>query len=370
MNEKHLHIIAFNVPWPPDYGGVMDVFYRLKALSGLGVKICLHCFVYGRQASSELEELCDQVFYYRRSKSFFYHLSFKPFIVRTRSSKKLLGNLLADDAPILFEGLHSCFFLGHPALKKRLKIVRAHNIEHFYYRGLQEKTDSFFGKFYFSMEAWKLKHYERVLHHATLIAAISQSDEVYFRSTYGKTFLMLPGHPNEELVSLEGKGEYILYQGDLSTKENAAAVLYVLNLLAGRIDFPFIIAGKNPSRRISETAAMHHHVKLIANPGVHQMNQLIRNAHINLLPTFQPTGFKLKLLNALFSGRHCVVTPQMVEGTGLDDLCRIGRGRDELIEAVRDAIEKPFTCDMLEQRREKLKRFSNRVEAQKIVALL
>ena len=31
--EKHLHIVAFNVPLPANYGGVIDVFYRLKALS-------------------------------------------------------------------------------------------------------------------------------------------------------------------------------------------------------------------------------------------------------------------------------------------------------------------------------------------------
>jgi len=31
-----LHIISFNIPYPPDYGGVMDVFYKIKALHDLG----------------------------------------------------------------------------------------------------------------------------------------------------------------------------------------------------------------------------------------------------------------------------------------------------------------------------------------------
>jgi hypothetical protein len=32
MNVQRLHIISFNVPYPTDYGRVIDVFYRLKAL--------------------------------------------------------------------------------------------------------------------------------------------------------------------------------------------------------------------------------------------------------------------------------------------------------------------------------------------------
>ena len=29
-NEKKLHIICHDVPWPADYGGVVDLFYKLK----------------------------------------------------------------------------------------------------------------------------------------------------------------------------------------------------------------------------------------------------------------------------------------------------------------------------------------------------
>ena len=39
-----LHIVSFNVPWPANYGGVMDVFYRLRALSRAGLRIHLHCY--------------------------------------------------------------------------------------------------------------------------------------------------------------------------------------------------------------------------------------------------------------------------------------------------------------------------------------
>ena len=26
--DKHLHVISFDIPWPVNYGGVIDVFYK------------------------------------------------------------------------------------------------------------------------------------------------------------------------------------------------------------------------------------------------------------------------------------------------------------------------------------------------------
>ena len=74
-SDKHLHIVSFNVPYPPDYGGIMDVFYKLKALHAEGVKVKLHCFEYGRGPSSELNYYAEEVFYYPRknSKSFLFN---------------------------------------------------------------------------------------------------------------------------------------------------------------------------------------------------------------------------------------------------------------------------------------------------------
>ena len=52
----HLHIVTFNVPWPADYGGVIDVYYRVKALSEMGVRVHLHCYTYGREEAEELRK--------------------------------------------------------------------------------------------------------------------------------------------------------------------------------------------------------------------------------------------------------------------------------------------------------------------------
>ena len=134
--QTAIQLVAFNIPYPPDYGGVIDIFYKIKALSECGIKIDLHCFEYNRAQAKELEKYCAKVFYYARKKGIRYQISFKPYIVQTRDNKQLLSNLSSCEYPILFEGIHTCFYLDHPALKNHLRLVRTHNIEHEYYRNL------------------------------------------------------------------------------------------------------------------------------------------------------------------------------------------------------------------------------------------
>ena len=92
MPEKHLHIISFDIPYPPNYGGVIDVFYKIKALHSAGIKIHLHCIEYpGRDRTTELNKYCHSVNYYRRKTGLFSALSQKPYIVSSRKSKELIN---------------------------------------------------------------------------------------------------------------------------------------------------------------------------------------------------------------------------------------------------------------------------------------
>ena len=49
LENKKLHLISFDVPFPANYGGVIDVFYKINSLHKIGVKVILHCFQYGRE---------------------------------------------------------------------------------------------------------------------------------------------------------------------------------------------------------------------------------------------------------------------------------------------------------------------------------
>jgi len=58
--DKKLNIVSLNIPWPADYGGVIDIYYKIKALNECGIKIILHCFEYERPRAPELETVCEK----------------------------------------------------------------------------------------------------------------------------------------------------------------------------------------------------------------------------------------------------------------------------------------------------------------------
>lgn len=161
MNKK-LHIICFDVPFPTTYGGVMDVFCKIQALSKLGTEIYLHVFQYGRTEQEILKKYCAEVHYYKRKTSFVNGIGLLPYVVRSRSDQHLVNNLKRVDAPILFEGLHSTLLLRKKQFKNRKLLVRTHNIEHQYYKQLAFNESNVFKKLFFFIESLKLKYYEKV----------------------------------------------------------------------------------------------------------------------------------------------------------------------------------------------------------------
>lgn len=342
--HSRIHVVSLQVPFPADYGGVIDIYYKLKALKEAGYEVWLHTFCYGREPAEELNAVADRVFYYPRHHSLLYQLSIAPYIVSSRHSSKLLADLLADDAPILFEGIHCCGYLAHRRLRNRIKLVRMHNVEQDYYKELSQKASGW-KKLYYTIEAVKLKRYEKKLRHANAILAITESDRNYFETTYPHTpTLLLPAfHAESSVAPLSPKENYILYHGNLSVEENIEAAEYILRHIVPLVpNATWIFAGKNPSGRLVRHIARTEGTRLVANPSAQQMSLLIGKAAINLLITFQPTGLKLKLLTALFAGGHCLVNSPMLTGTGLDKACIVADTPGEMASAIEQAMQKPF----------------------------
>jgi hypothetical protein len=373
MDEKRLNIVSFNVPYPADYGGVIDVFYKLKALAENNVKIILHTFEYGRTPAAELEKYCEKVYYYQRKTGIRSQLSFLPYIMYSRRSKELLSNLQENDFPILFEGLHTCYYLNHPALANRLKVVRAHNIEHRYYAGLAANTRSFPKKLYFHLEAFRLKKQEKRLHRADYILPLSSLETAYFEEKYGKekTRYVPLFFRSEEKIALSATVKpYILYHGDLSTPENGNAAKFLIQQLASQDpDISWIFAGKNPEASLLKLVKQYNNVSIQANPEEKDLFRLIREAAVNILYTNQVSGVKLKLLNALHYGQHCLVNREMVAGSGLESLCRIiSENPEETLNLIRQCLSERLPEEEIRKREQLMDQlYNNDTNARKII---
>jgi len=358
--EKHLHIIDFTIPYPADYGGVIDLFWKLPALQKEGVQIHLHCFDYGRGQQPELNKYCASVNYYKRQKGIPAKL---PYIVATRKNETLFQNLLQDDYPILMEGIHSTYLLNDERFINRKKFVRLHNVEFEYYHHLYQSSTSIFKKIYFYNESRLLKKYEQaIVAKATAFWGVTHKDVDVYRNLFGcKIIDYLPLYlPADWTVSCkEGKGNFCLYQGDLSVAANDKAALWLLQKVFNNLDIPFVIAGKNPSKKLQSLISKQNKGRLIANPSNEEMKSLIEYAHINILPSFSSSGIKLKLLNALFNSKHCVVNNDTVSGSGLDKLCHIANDEKAMKKIILQLYPEPFSQSEIGMRKEVLRNMFN-----------
>lgn len=373
MPDRHLNIVSFAIPYPPNYGGVIDVYHKLAALKKTGVRLHLHCFEYDRKPAIELENLCESIHYYPRKTGLLSALSMKPYIVESRKSDELLKNLTGNNFPILFEGLHTCYYLPHPALSGRKLIYRESNIEHDYYRHLARAERSPLVKLYMLAEALKLSHYQRVLKHASAMLAVSQQDASYLHAKFpAQKVMYLPSfHGNHTVKSLAGNGSYALYHGNLTVAENIRAATYLVKEVFNDIDIPLKIAGLNPPKSLKKLADQYGNVALIASPEEERMNQLVSEAHVNVMVTFQPTGLKLKLLNTLYNGRFVLVNPNMLAGTGLAELCETASDALSLKASLMHLFSESFDTGKIHEREVLLRQhYSDEANAKKLAEIV
>ncbi len=356
MQERKLHIVCHDVPYPPDYGGVFDLYYKIMTLHEEGIKIHLHCFTSGREEQPILNTFCEQVYYYQRRtghKGFSHQL---PYIVCSRSNPELLERLLQDEYPILLEGVHCSYLMQDSRFIKRKILLRLHNVESVYYKQLANCSTSWLKKLYYLRESAVLRNYERQIASSWPLLTVSQADADMAAVSYqSKNITVIPVFlPFQNVESPQGTGCYCLYHGNLSVDENEKAVIWLLENVFDDLSIPFLVAGKNPGPKLRRIVAKFKNCCLVSDPSDQELKDIIMKAQMHVIPSFNCTGIKLKLLNALFNGRHCVVNAAAVDGTGLKDVCHLADGANDFKKIVENLYEKPFTFLDLQWRREKL----------------
>ena len=368
--KKSLHLVSFDVPFPPNYGGVIDVFYKIKELHKLGVSIFLHTFLYDdKTEQKELEKYCEKVFYYQRKKNIRSLFSKTPFIVKTRKNDELVKNLNAIKAPILFEGLHTMAVLSTEDLDVKT-YVRTHNIEHKYFYGLAKSESNIFKKSFFYSESWKLKHFEKQLSKANGIFTISPHEQNYFSSVFEKKCIYIPAfHQTKTIENHTDKGHFILYHGDLRVSDNVKAALFLIDVYKNT-NYNFVVASSSKEKTVIEQINKHKNIEFTDIPNQEFLEELFSKAHINTLLTYQKTGIKLKLLNALYQGKFIIANDKMIKDTGLETLCKLANTKEDILVKTKQLFKLDFTKNEVEKRQEKLIAFNPIESAKKIISII
>jgi glycosyltransferase involved in cell wall biosynthesis len=369
--SPHLHIVCLDVPYPADYGGAIDMLYKIQALHEQGVKIHLHYFSYNlRGTPNELNRFCETIHVYERKtghKGFSFML---PYIVSSRDNPELVKNLLQDNYAVLLEGIHCTGILKEINKNHRKIVVRLHNDECAYYKQLAKSETNLFKKIYFLNESRLLKNYEKHLPANVRYACITDADTNLFKKEYGLPAVshLAAFAPFTHIDNPDGVGNFCLYHGNLSVSENEKAAAWLITKVFSKIKIPLVIAGKNPSKKIESLAHFYQHTCLVANPTDNELHDLIQKAQINVLPSFSSTGIKLKLINVLFNGRHCLVNDAMVAGTGLEQTCHIANTPEAMASVITQLYHQPFTEEETVLRKNLLSHsFDNKVNAKRLI---
>ena len=342
---KELHLISFNYPYPPSYGGIIDVYYKIKALSDWGIKIHLHCFVddIPETLDQEIKSITENVFFYKKKKNPFNYFSRLPFAAAIRTSDALFENLMSVNAPVLFEGLQTTQII-HRLKNKGYKLyLRFHNNESEYYKGLSSSEKNIFKKIIYRIESLKFADYQKkVLKELESVFCLSEKEFNEVHSYSKNARLIHIFHGNESIKHLNGKGDYFLFHGDLSTSDNKKALEETIRMFKALPQLRLVVAsdraGDDVKKKINNVA----NITLVPIETSENLRQLFENAQGNILLSYQNSGTKVKLFNALYNSRFVIINQNITDDRDLMSLCRLGSTPDEIRQRIIEAADEDY----------------------------
>lgn len=347
------------------------MYYKIKALAAFGKKVTLHYFNYNSQRNTAgLETFCEAIFSYQRKPLYRSLPITKPYIISSRINKDLIQRLNNDNHQVLLEGMHCAGIIPYLNNKERV-ILRMHNEEASYYHHLSKTATSLLKKRYFIQESKLLAQYQMKMNKEVPLACLSETDIDIFQNKFGfqQAYFIPCFIPWQFLSIKEGKGAYCLYHGNMLVSENEEAAIWLIQQVFSKLNVPLIIAGKGISKRVREAAKNLVYVSLVSNPAISEIDGLIRNAHINVLPSMNSTGVKLKLLNALLNGRHCITNFNGIKGSKIREGVTVKETAEDWCKEVELFMQEAFTSPQISSRLQLLRLYNNGLNAQNLSAL-
>jgi hypothetical protein len=280
-----------------------------------------------------------------------------PFSVVSRNSADLLKNLQINDAPILFEGLKTVYWIHKNHLTDRNKILRLHNIEHHYFQGISASETNFFRKIIFTAEAAKFASFEKVISKFNKVLTLSNFENRHVQSEFNNAAYIPVFHGNEKVEQLDGIGKYALYHGDLRMSDNLRVVFSLIAIFREIPQVKLVIAGNAKGDVVRQKIGNATNISFVQIDNFTHLTSLLREAHVNLIFSYQKSGTKLKLMTALFNSRFCVINDNIMDDEQVSGLCEHASSDAEIKAKVLELQNKAYNG--FEQRRNVLETYMN-----------
>ncbi len=349
MMDKHLHVVAHDVPLPSDSGILKELVFLTKALHAEGILLHLHCF--GNNKPESLLPFCHELHLYPKKQGHKGYTLNLPHAVSSRSNTSLVKRLEADRFPILFAGLKSVSPLLDTTLSKERKIViRMLRDERRHFQDLSSLCSWGSQKLFYAIESIRFRGLMNKLFSGSIQFAVSpEYKAIQPRSLVAyevvDKLIEMPF-----LMPQSGTGSFCLYHGNLGKTEHAYAANWLLQNVFNTLEVPFVIAGDNPSEQLEEAAHEKMHTCLVSNPSEKELQDLIKKAQVNLLPSFVEQCNTGLLYQSLAMGRHVLTNTKGASGMGITSTCHIADSNAAFIQMTEALFNQPFDATAHEAR--------------------
>lgn len=383
-----LHLVCFDLPVPPLYGGTEELDTKIRALLDLGIALHVHAFVWPKDLHAGnmpdwQQRVASLRCYPRRWMVGPYET--RPWALVSRTSTALIRNLASEPGSILVEGWQCADLLRAPALKNRVIWIRSHNIESNYYRMQSESARNWVYKAYYRLESWRWTLYERSLpqrlrhrHHAGILSICpsetSRWSSMRLPAHYVPAFVKL--NPNvqpskEASPARPMQAPYVLYHGRLDIAENIRAVRFLLSKANRSLQIQLVIAGSRIPDSLRKTISFQEDCHLVDSPSPMEMQRWIQHAAVQCIPCYGMAGLRLKIIHAMMGDGHVLVSREGVQGMPWAAWVTVVQSEQDWEDQVQKALEKPLQADEVAARHAwVLQHFDQRANALKMLDLM
>lgn len=327
MNKanKKIAVVAGFCPYPPTFGGAVDIWERIKGIHRLGWDIDL---IITEQKTvlddcvDEIKKYVTNLFVAPRKNKLVYLFSKKPLQVKSREKLKEIS-IKKHYNIVLLEGEFCYPFVQNKTVSFDKLIVRIHNNEADYFRQLGQSSHSLKQKLYYWQETPKIKKFStEVFNRADRLWYISK--EECNRSPYAEKSVFMPFPINSEMVKpVPNSEKNVLYIGALFMQNNLYGLdWYIENVHSELLqikDYQFFIVGsvKNNQQELNKKYGNLPNVRLFLDQP--DITPFYQKAGLFINPMFHGSGVKVKSVSALVNGLPLVSTDIGAEGIGLTD---------------------------------------------------
>ncbi|HLV50396.1 MAG TPA: glycosyltransferase family 4 protein [Flavobacterium sp.] len=318
-------VVSGFIPYPPVFGGAIDVWERIKGLHALGYEIDLAVTDKVNPSQEQLDEIKIYVrhfFFVRRENKVQQLFNKLPLQLLSRKGLSTIDIHQTYDTLILESEFCWAITLNQSITYKNI-VVRVHNIESHYFKALGKSSNSLREKIYYKMESNKIKNLsEMVFDKVDKLWFISKDDLLLVNKPNKSVFMPFP--INSEMVKpVPNSAKNVLYIGALFMQNNLYGLdWYIENVHSELLqikDYQFVIVGSTKDNRqeLNKKYGNLPNVRLFLDQP--DITPFYQKAGLFINPMFHGSGVKVKSVNALVNGVPLVSTDIGAEGIGLTD---------------------------------------------------